>query len=133
MLVVAAGVVMRGEQILICQRKAGVHNGLKWEFPGGKLEAGEAPEAALVRELREELAVDAAVTGVCDVLFHRYPDRDVLLLFYYCRIADDAAPMPLDCNNIAWLDLPKLLTLDLADADREFAERLKRHLAHKNV
>lgn len=133
MLVVAAGVVMRGEQILICQRKAGVHNGLKWEFPGGKLEEGESPEEALVRELREEVAIDATVTGVCDVLFHRYPNRDVLLLFYYCRIADGAVPMALDCRNIAWLELPKLLTLDLADADRELARRLKRHLAHKNV
>ena len=133
MLVVAAGVVMRGEQILICQRKAGVHNGLKWEFPGGKLEDGESPEEALVRELWEELGVDATVTGGCDVLFHRYPDRDILLLFYYCRIADDAVPMTLDCRNIAWLELPKLLTLDLADADRELAGRLKRHLAHKNV
>ena len=81
----------------------------------------------------EELGVDATVTGVCDVLFHRYPDRDILLLFYYCRIADDAVPMTLDCRNIAWLELPKLLTLDLADADRELAGRLKRHLAHKKV
>ena len=56
MLVVVAAVVESGGRVMLCQRLPEAHNGLKWEFPGGKLEPGETPEAALARELEEELA-----------------------------------------------------------------------------
>jgi 8-oxo-dGTP diphosphatase len=58
---VAAGVMMRNGEFLICQRRVGDAYGLKWEFPGGKLHHGETPETALVRELGEELGIDAGV------------------------------------------------------------------------
>lgn len=122
MLIVAAAVAVRDGRILLCQRRPGVHNGLKWEFPGGKLEPGETPEAALARELREELGVEAEVGRVLDAVLHRYPDRDVLLLFYACRIPR-GEPSTLDCNAAAWV-LPQALSgYDLAAADRAFAER----------
>ena len=54
-LIVSAGVVVRDSRVMICRRRPEVHNGLKWEFPGGKLEPGESPEAALARELTEGL------------------------------------------------------------------------------
>ena len=76
-LLVVAGVVVRGDRIMLCQRRPEVHNGLKWEFPGGKLEPGESPEAALRRELREELSIDVRVGRIVDAVYHRYPDRDV--------------------------------------------------------
>ena len=56
MIIVSAGIVIHQGKILLAQRKPGVSHGLKWEFPGGKLESGESPQAALERELREELA-----------------------------------------------------------------------------
>ena len=122
MIVVSAGVVMRDGRIMLCQRKPEVHNGLKWEFPGGKLEAGESPEAALVRELREELGIEISVGRVMDVMFHSYPGRDVLILFYPCRILS-GEPECIDCNAIAWAAPDDLLGYDLADGDRRFAER----------
>ena len=66
MIAVAAGVVCREGRIMICQRKPGGHQPLKWEFPGGKLEAGESPEQALARELREELGIEARVGRILD-------------------------------------------------------------------
>jgi len=84
-IIVAAAVVREGGRILLTRRMAGAHLGGLWEFPGGKVEAGESPEAALVRECREECAIDVEVLDIVDVTFHRYPQKDVLLLFYECR------------------------------------------------
>ena len=120
-LVVAAVVELAG-RIMICQRKAGTHNGLKWEFPGGKLEAGESPEAALARELKEELDIEARVGRVRDAVYHRYDDRDVLVLFYGCQIAS-GEPKALDCEAIAWAAPEDLKGYDFAGADRAFVER----------
>ena len=68
MIAVVAGVVRRGGRVLLCQRPEGKRLGLLWEFPGGKLEAGECPEAALERELREELAIETRTGRVLDAL-----------------------------------------------------------------
>ena len=70
-MLVAAGVVIRENSIMLCQRRPEVHNGLKWEFPGGKLEPGESPEEALRRELREELSIDVRVGHVADAVYYR--------------------------------------------------------------
>ena len=123
-LVVVAAVAERDGRIMICQRRPGVHNALKWELPGGQLELGESPEEALARELREELGVEAAVGRVRDVVFHRYADRDVLLLFYGCRILE-GEPAALDCRDVRWVRPQELEGFDFAEADRAFVERMK--------
>lgn len=128
MIVVSAGVVRRDGRIMICQRKPDVHNGLKWEFPGGKLEKGESPEEALRRELREELNIDAEVGRIMDVMYHSYPDRDVLILFYGCRILE-GEPQTVDCNAVEWVLPDDLLKYDFAGGDRRFVERNMRHFA----
>ena len=122
MLVVVAAFAARDGRIMICQRRPEAHNGLKWEFPGGKVEPGESPEQALARELREELDVDAEVGRVLDVVYHRYPDRDVLLLFYACAIPS-GEPRAVDCNAIAWVAPEALPGYDFAGADRAFVDR----------
>ncbi len=122
MLVVAAAVVERGGRLMLCQRLPNAHNGLKWEFPGGKLEAGETPEAALARELREELDIDVAVGRIRDAVLHRYPDRDVLVLFYSCALVS-GEPTAVQCNAIAWVKPEDMLRYDFAGADRVFVER----------
>lgn len=121
-LVVVAAVAERDGRVMLCQRRPGVHNGLKWEFPGGKLEPGESPEAALARELREELDIEVAVGRVRDAIFYRYPDRDVLLLFYGCQIVR-GEPRTLDCNAVAWAVPEALREYDFAGADAEFVRR----------
>ena len=122
MLVVAAAVAEREGRLMLCQRRPDSHNALKWEFPGGKLEPGESPEEALARELREELDIRVVVGRARDVVFHRYADRDVLVLFYGCRIVG-GAPRPVDCNAIAWVAPGELGGYDLAGADLAFVRR----------
>jgi 8-oxo-dGTP diphosphatase len=84
--IVVAAVVRRNGQLLLTRRMQGAHLAGYWEFPGGKVEDGEAPEQALVRECREECGIEVAVDDIVDVAFHRYPTKDVLLLFYACRL-----------------------------------------------
>lgn len=121
-IVVVAAVTLREGKVMICQRRPEAHNGLKWEFPGGKLEAGESPEEALRRELREELDIEARVGRVCDAVYHRYADRDVLVLFYRCEILE-GEPKCLDCNAIEWVAAEDLKGFDFAGADRVFVGR----------
>ena len=121
-IIVVAAVTVRDERVMICQRRPEAHNGLKWEFPGGKLEPGESPEEALARELSEELDLRAEVGRVIDAVHYRYPDREVLVLFYDCRIAGDE-PRAVDCNAIAWVTPQALRDYDFAGADLAFVHR----------
>ena len=132
MLVVSAAVIVREGRVMLCQRRPEAHNGLKWEFPGGKLEPGESPEAALARELREELEIDVEVGAILDAVYHRYADRDVLVLFYRCAIRG-GEPVTADCNGIAWAAPGEVPGYDFAGADRAFVERQKRHLGAQSV
>lgn len=128
MIAVAAGAVCREGRIMICQRKPGGHQPLKWEFPGGKLEAGESPEQALARELREELGIEARVGRILDAQRIADDGRDLLVLFYFAEIAS-GEPEPLDCNAVAWAEPAGLLRYDLAESDRAAALRMMDRLA----
>ena len=123
MIAVVAGVVRRSGRVLLCQRPEGKRLGLLWEFPGGKLEAGESPEAALERELREELAIETRTGRVLDAL--RLDDRnggDLLMLFYESEIVR-GEPQTVECRALDWT-LPKdVAAYDLAPADRLFLQR----------
>ena len=123
MIAVVAGVVRREGRVLLCQRPEGKRFGLLWEFPGGKVEPGESPEAALERELREELAVQTRTGRVLDAL--RLDGReggDLLLLFYESEIVG-GEPQTVECRALDWV-LPKdVSTYDLAPADRLFGRR----------
>ena len=124
-LIVVAAVVTRDDRLMICRRPAEAHNGLKWEFPGGKMEPGESPQQALAREMAEELDVRVQVDRVCDVVYYRYPDRDVLVLFYRCRITQ-GHPRAMDGQAIEWASPESLPGFDFAGADRVFVDRLTR-------
>lgn len=103
--VVAAAVVIEDGRVLLTQRKSGTHLAGAWEFPGGKVEPGEDPRAALERELREELGIETTAGEVVDVTFHRYEEaqKAVLLLFFEAsRTADSPAPSPLDVAAFKW-------------------------------
>ena len=123
MIAVVAGIVIRDGLVMLCQRKDAGPEALKWEFPGGKLEPGESPEQALVRELREELDVETCVGRVYDVRLRRYPDRDILLLFYRCALVS-GTPRCVDCAAIEWVEPSRLAAYDLAPADAAVAARL---------
>ena len=123
MIAVVAGVVRRDGRVLLCQRPEGKRLGLLWEFPGGKLEAGESPEAALERELREELAVGTRTGRVLDVL--RMDDRnggDLLMLFYESTLTE-GEPQTVECCALHWALPEDVAGYGLAPADRLFWQR----------
>lgn len=123
MIVVSAGIVIRDGKIMLCQRKPEARLGLKWEFPGGKLESGESPQQALERELREELAIETRTGRIYDVHHESSGDRSLLLLFFRSEILS-GVPQTIDCNAVAWVSPADLTTYDLAPADLEVAKRL---------
>lgn len=119
-------------RVLLTQRKAGAHLEGKWEFPGGKVEAGEDPREALRRELREELGIESAVGEVVDVAFHRYEDADravVLLFFLASRTARSPEPRALDVAAFDWAGGEKLDPAQFPPADLAVLEKVRRMLA----
>lgn len=103
--IVAAAVMIEDRKVLLSRRKAGTHLEGLWEFPGGKVEAGEDPRDALRRELEEELGIRAIVGDIVDVTFHRYEDADkaVLLLFFEAaREVGSPPPTAIDVAEVGW-------------------------------
>jgi len=124
-LVVAGLIVGADRRVLITQRRADQALPLQWEFPGGKVEPGEAPVAALARELAEELGARVAVGRIWDVLFHAYPDFDLVMLVYACRLAPGSAPRAVEVADLAWVATDELPgAWDILPADRPLVARL---------
>lgn len=114
-LIVVAAIVVRDGKLLMTRRTAGSHLGGLWELPGGKVEPGESPPAALARELREELGVSARVGAPFAFNYHEYPDRRVLLLTYGADL--DGDPRPLGCTDLGWFGPSQIERLPTPDAD----------------
>jgi len=123
-LVMAGLVVADDGRVLITQRKADQPLGGFWEFPGGKLEDGEAPTAGLARELDEELGAAVEVGRIWDVLFHAYPTFDLLMLVFVCRLAPGAVPRAVDVADLAWCRPDQLAAYDVLPADAPLVARL---------
>ena len=89
-----------------------------WEFPGGKVEAGETPEAALIRELSEELAIDTAESCLAPLSFvsHAYDDFHLLMLVYVCR-KWKGTPQPVEGGELTWARAVGLRDYDMPPAD----------------
>lgn len=114
-LIVTAAVIERDGRFLVTRRQAGVHLEGYWEFPGGKCDAGETLEACLVREVREELAVDARIGAEIFSVTHEYPDRSVELHFFACDIAGD--PSPQIAQEMRWVTRAEMSALPFPPAD----------------
>ena len=122
---VVAGLILGDDgRVLITQRRADQALPLQWELPGGKVEPGEAPVAALARELREELGVAAIVGAIWDVLFHAYPAFDLVMLVYACRLAPGETPRAVEVADLAWVPIRELPGWDILPADRPLVARL---------
>ena len=89
---------------------------LKWEFPGGKIEAGESPEECLIRELMEELGVSVRIGSALPPATHRYPDFTVTLYPFICRLAGGTITMH-EHHALKWIEPERLSELDWAAAD----------------
>ncbi len=119
---VVAAVVQREGRYLITRRSEGTHLAGLWEFPGGKVGQAEALEAALRRELREELGVDSTVGELIETVTWTYPEKTVRILFFRCALHGE--PCPQEGQEMRWAEGPALSTYAFPDADRRLVERL---------
>ncbi len=122
-IVVAAVIRDVAGSILLTRRPADRHMGGLWEFPGGKLEAGETPTEALVRELHEELALDAVVGRPVTFAEHMEPGLHALLLFFEASVTG-GEPRPMEGQEIAWVEPERLAEYPTPPADAELVAGL---------
>jgi len=123
-IVVTAAVIERDERVLVTRRLQGTHLEGFWEFPGGKCDPGEALDACLLRELREELAVDAVIGDEMLSTSHTYPERRVELHFFSVSLRGE--PVPQLGQEMQWVRLEDLSSLTLPPADDELVTLLTR-------
>jgi 8-oxo-dGTP diphosphatase len=117
-LVAAAALVDSDGRVLIARRPEGKAMAGLWEFPGGKVDAGETPEAALVRELREELAIETRGSCLAPVAFasHGYDDFHLLMPVFACRVWE-GVPQPREGQALAWVAPARLADYPMPPAD----------------
>ena len=119
MIVVAAALVGADRKVLLQQRAPGRSMAGLWEFPGGKVEPGEAPEAALARELHEELGIEVAERALIPACFASAPNAGahMILLLYVCR-EWGGEPQPLDASGLKWLAPMEMDPAEMPPADQ---------------
>jgi mutator protein MutT len=113
---IALAYLTRAGQVLLTRRPPGVHQELCWEFPGGKLEAGEEFPDALQRELREEVGVSAAVGEEIAVTRYAYPDRCVELHLFQCTLVE-GEPVPRQVFAVRWVPVEQLSAYEFPPAN----------------
>ena len=121
---VAAAWIERAGKVLLAKRRSTDEQGGLWEFPGGGQEEGEDLAACLVRELWEELGVEAAVEEELAQVFYTYADVVVHLHLFRARIVR-GEPKPLGCAEVRWVPFSELSQLPLAPADRQLLQQLQ--------
>jgi 8-oxo-dGTP diphosphatase len=126
LLVVAVALVDVDGRVLLAQRPEGKSMAGLWEFPGGKVHAGETPEAALIRELKEELDIDVAASCLAPFTFasHRYADFHLLMPLYVCRKWQGTVT-PREGQLLAWVRPARLADYPMPPADKPLVAMLR--------
>ena len=124
--VVCALIVNNAGKILACQRSAETSLAGKWEFPGGKIEPSESAEAALRREILEELEVSISILKPLAIVRHRYPDFEIALSPFLCVINGSELPNALEHSQIRWVNIAEANELEWADADLPILKQYKK-------
>jgi 8-oxo-dGTP diphosphatase len=119
MVVVAAALVDRDGRVLLQQRSPHRSMAGLWEFPGGKVEAYETPEHALIRELREELGIETDSSCLAPAVFASHPvdGQHMILLLYVCR-RWRGEPSPLDASALSWMRPNQMFAIEMPPADK---------------
>ncbi len=125
-LVAAVVLVDADGRVLLAQRPEGKQMAGLWEFPGGKVEPGETPEAALIRELREELGIDVAASCLAPFTFasHAYPDFHLLMPLYVCR-KWSGIPLAREGQRLTWVRPARLADYPMPPADKPLIAMLR--------
>jgi 8-oxo-dGTP diphosphatase len=124
---VVAAIITNGDRILVTKRKQGSFMAGLWEFPGGKVEAGEKPREALMREIKEELAIEIEIDELFYAKQHVYDlgtkKRQVKLFFYEARMTGGSIEC-MGCEEYRWVTKKELLDFQFVDGDTEVVEKL---------
>src|SRR5262245_31633618 len=129
--VVVAAIVQRNGKILITRRFDHVHLPGLWEFPGGKVEAAESLEAALEREILEELGVKMRVSDEYSCVEHQYASKLVRIHFFSCTIVE-GEPQPIDVAELRWVVPSELMQYPFPAADAGLISNLAKTASDKN-
>ncbi|HEY3547978.1 MAG TPA: (deoxy)nucleoside triphosphate pyrophosphohydrolase [Propionicimonas sp.] len=121
---VVAAVFTDGERVLACRRREHLDAGGRWEFPGGKLEAGEAPDAALVREIEEELGVEIEVGDLLDSTTTIVDGREITLSCYFVQPVAESPQFSTDHDELGWFERNRLMWLNWAAPDLPAVRKL---------
>lgn len=120
---VTAGIITDHDKVLITRRPPKENFVGGWEFPGGKIEMNETPEACLARELKEELNIDVFVGNFCTEVCHDYGNMNIHLMAYYCTILDGEIQISVH-DKYKWVKINDLLKYDLLPADIPIAKKV---------
>jgi len=124
MIRVVAGILVRGDEILICQRTRHQSKPLKWEFPGGKIEFGEQPRDALRRELEEELGINADVGDEVERITHTYEDGGTVELRFFVVRSFAGELENRIFRDVQWVNRIRLVEYDFLEADAPLVSAL---------
>lgn len=124
--IVAAALVDVDGRVLLAQRPDDKPMAGLWEFPGGKIEAGETPEAALIRELQEELSIDTKSSCLAPLSFasHSYETFHLVMLLYICR-RWWGSPQPIEGGALQWVRAPRLRDFEMPEANMPLVAALQ--------
>ena len=120
---VVAALIWDKDKFMICQRPATKSCALLWEFVGGKVEAGETKEQALIRECREELNITLSVGDVFTEVVHEYPDITVHLTLFNAEITK-GVPELLEHNDLKWITPSEISNYNFCPADKDILKKI---------
>lgn len=115
---VIAGLIFRNKRVLICQRSENTAFGLKWEFPGGKIENHESETDALTRELKEELAIEIRQSEFFSGYTYSYEDGPTVFLRFHWVKSFEGEPQNIVFEQISWVEIDDLIKFDFLEGDR---------------
>lgn len=129
---VAIALIIEGGKVLVARRRPDVHVGGCWEFPGGKRQPGETWESCLLRELREELGVEAKIIAPWTRIDYEYPEHTVTMRGFRCRIVD-GTPKALSSQEVQWTPLAELRPSEFPPANQDSVRQLQLRARQRNV
>jgi len=121
MIEVTCAIIQDGLKVLAVKRAHGMHLAGKWEFPGGKIEAGETQEDCIVREIREELDIEVKALKKLKSIEHHYPEKNIRLIPFLCSITSGDIDLK-EHEESRWVLKNEILVLDWAEADTKVIE-----------